>query len=285
MFTLGSCSRVKLSIPSILVGLFLAAGCERSPSTPAPSSPPPSASRPGPAASEDAAPTRSTPVAPSDSAAGADAGGEKAPNTTGEKASDPHAFDPHAGLPPSHPPIGGDTQAPAPAASAASAAAVADGVLSLPGVTFSVPEGWVHKPATSGMGLVAIFSLASIEAEGPPVEVRITHYPNMKGMNDANIDRWLGQVRTPDGGPTPREGAKISERTLGGVTLTIIDALGAVPEGSGMAMDGGPTTKNGRMIAAIVDHERGPHFIKVSGDSATVDRWAESVYAFLNSAK
>ena len=39
------------------------------------------------------------------------------------------------------------------------------------------------------------------------------------------------------------------------------------------------------MIAAIVDHPQGPHFVKITGGVATMKRWEESIDAFLKSAQ
>jgi hypothetical protein len=152
----------------------------------------------------------------------------------------------------------------------------------LSGVSFTKPEGWVkEEPGT--MSRKAQFRLAKADNEVEDCEVVITHFPTMKGeeMDRMNIQRWLGQFSRADGGDIS-EHARIARMESGAVKLTAVDVsgnMGASP------MSGIPTAQeNYRMIAAIVDHADGPHFVKLTGPIDGVERWKASMFAFLQSA-
>ena len=166
----------------------------------------------------------------------------------------------------------------------ASAEVEENDTLTLAGIVMTIPEGWTRKPTSGGaMAPVAVLELPAGDGDGP-ASVRITHFPGMKGMNDANIGRWVGQVKGPDGQPMKREDAKVTTRTVGGATLTLVDVSGKVTAGD-MLLTGAAGIDNGRLIAVIVDHPKGPHFIKISGPASTLDSQSESITAFLDSVK
>lgn len=152
------------------------------------------------------------------------------------------------------------------------------------GITLTVPEGWTEQNVTpSPMAPKAFYRLEGNEKEDiASASVRVTYFPRMKGMDEANIDRWLGQVRREDGQPCTREDAKITTTDLTNVRLTVVDVSGSLSSDMG---GNGTVVAGQRMIVAIVDHPNGPHFVKVTGPSETVAKWAASVHAFLKSAR
>ena len=159
------------------------------------------------------------------------------------------------------------------------------GELKLSGLTMIVPPGWVQKPVSSGpLAPKAAFDLPKSPGDTAACTVRITHYPNMKGMkgiDKMNIRRWLSQVTRPDGSPSTREDANISVKEVGHVRTTTVDLTGSVRSGMGPA---GVSLPNHRLIAAIVDHPHGPHFVKAMGPVGAMKQSQDSIYAFLASA-
>jgi len=155
--------------------------------------------------------------------------------------------------------------------------------LILTGLTLTVPQGWVEeKVEPTPMGPKAVFKIPTLDPKLDDGAVRITHYPSMKGKDkdDMNIDRWLGQISKPDGQPFTRSDAKITTTEVGPVRLTVVDMSGSVK----MTMR--DTAKpNQRMIAAIVDHPQGPHFVVTAGPATSMEKWAAQIDAFLKSAK
>jgi hypothetical protein len=124
-----------------------------------------------------------------------------------------------------------------------------------------------------------IITIPRAEGDDEDGEVRVTHFPGMKGMDDANIERWLGQVRHSDGSTYSRDEANVSVQELGNVRLTMLNMSGIVSA----TMTSQPKAEH-RMIAAIIDHPDGPHFVVASGPTATIEKWHDDIVAFLTSA-
>jgi hypothetical protein len=156
--------------------------------------------------------------------------------------------------------------------------------LKLTGLTLTVPEGLVDekKVEASPTGPKAFLKIPKTDPGGEDGIVRITHFPYMKGKDkdEMNIDRWIGQVTKADGQPCTRSDAKITTTEVGPVRITMVDLSGTVK----LTMR--DTAKpNQRMIAAIVDHPQGPHFVVSAGPAASMEKWASQIDAFLKSAK
>ncbi len=154
--------------------------------------------------------------------------------------------------------------------------------LALEGIVITVPAGWTRESvaAPGPMSPRAVFKIPN--DKGEPGIVRITHFPNMKGkeMDDRNIDRWVSQVIRADGSTSTRDDANIQVVELEGVRLTMLDLTGKV------TLTMRDTPKEGwRMIAAIVDHAQGPHFVVAAGPTELMKGTAEPVFNFLKSAK
>lgn len=178
---------------------------------------------------------------------------------------------------PQHPPMEGGARPP-------SMAKVDGKTLTLDGVTMTIPDGWESTPPPAGpMSPIVVFKLTKAEGEPEDGTVRITHFPNMKGMDDANIDRWLKSIKQADGKPHTRESAKITTEEKDHVKVTIVDITGTLESNPSMGTDANkPGT---RMIAAIVDHPQGPHYVRAVGTVKTLEKWQQAVDAFVKSAK
>ena len=191
-----------------------------------------------------------------------------------------------ADLPPSQPPSGAATSgnvSPETAPPPNQQSGAEGSKLALTGLSMTVPEGWRREQAKPGpMAPKAVFKLSGADGDQGGVSVRITHFPGMKGLDNQNIDRWISQVRQPDGQPSTRDHATVTVKDLGAVKLTLVDITGSV----NTSMRGqGEAKPNQRLIAAIVDHPKGPHFVKASGDVAAIKKWEASIMAFIESAQ
>ena len=157
-----------------------------------------------------------------------------------------------------------------------------DAIVKLEGLTLEIPSGW-GRPVLEGGQFSQKTVLALPKADGDENDgsVEITHFPGMKGMDEQNIQRWIGFVIRSDGSRHTRETAQVTVAEIGPVRLTTIDLSGTVRTSMFGASNGMP---DHRMIAAIVDHPRGPHFIKAIAGTSTMKKWAQSVEAFLHSA-
>lgn len=129
------------------------------------------------------------------------------------------------------------------------------------------------------MAAKAVFRLPHAKGDDEDAEVRVTYFPRMKGMDDNNIQRWLGQVKHPDGSSYTRDQADVSVVETGNVRVTMLDMSGTVSA----TMRAEPKA-NHRMIAAIIDHPVGPHFVVAAGPEATMAKWHDEIVTFIKSA-
>ena len=142
------------------------------------------------------------------------------------------------------------------------------------------PE-WRPAPASSGMRL-AQWELAG-ESGLPSAEVVIFHFGEGSGGSaEANLERWFGQFEQPDGAPT-RERASVTRFEVGELEVTRADISGtyvaAVRPGSPQRH----RRPDHRMVAAVVEGDGGPWFVRLLGPGATVARWSESFDRFVRS--
>ncbi len=153
--------------------------------------------------------------------------------------------------------------------------------LRLTGIKMIVPAGWETQTIQPGaLAPKAVYQIPAIKAGEEPGMVRVTQFPEMKGKDDQNIDRWIAQVAKADGAAATRADAKVEKIEMGSIRLTTLDISGSVK----MTMR--DTAKpDHRMIAAIVDHPKGPHFIVIAGPAASMKTWEPDIMKFLKSAE
>ena len=186
-------------------------------------------------------------------------------------------------LPPGHPPIGGATDGGAtmPKAQAGNVE-IDQAAEGSAGLKLTAPEGWQAMdpgaPSSSGFrvsGPIAVFKLEQVEGDAQDAVVRLTHFPGMKNIPvQAQLDRWFGQVSQPDGSST-KEKSKVDTWEKDGVKISVADMTGMMPPESGTV----------RMIAAIIEHPNGPHFVKAVGPVNTIEHWRESIITYLKSSR
>lgn len=158
-----------------------------------------------------------------------------------------------------------------------------DQTLTLTGLTFAVPKDWVVQPIAPGPFVAKATFRIPVTGSEERCAVRITHYPGMKGKDDMNIARWASQFRGSDGKPLTRDSGEITKRDIadGKIRLTIVQFTGSMASG----MSGsGPAQPDQRLVAAIVDHAQGPHFVKVTGSIESMKKVHESIITFLLTA-
>jgi len=152
--------------------------------------------------------------------------------------------------------------------------------LDLTGLTMKVPNGWKAETVPAGpMSPKAVYRLSKAGHDEEDGMVRVTYFPGMKGKDEMNINRWLAQVTRDDGSTITRDDAKISTTQINQVRLTVVDVMGIIKI-TMRAM----AKPNSRMVAAIVDHPQGPHFVVAAGGVATMQKWETELMKFLNSA-
>jgi hypothetical protein len=164
------------------------------------------------------------------------------------------------------------TQAPAPAQA---------GAVEAGGLTWSSAAPLVARAPKSKMR-AAEYGLAN----DPEAELSVFYFgEGQGGAVDANIARWLGQLSQADGSDTAQK-AKRSERSVGTITVTLIEATGDFA--GGMAMPGAPAPtpiRDAMMLGAIASGPKGPVFFKLVGKRASVEAARPAFDALVSSLR
>ena len=145
-----------------------------------------------------------------------------------------------------------------------------------------VPEGWTTEKPTSDMR-VAQYKLPKADGDGEDALLVVYYFgPGQGGSAQANIDRWINQMKQPDGGSS-KDKAKTETLTINGLQVNTVDVLGNYS--GGMSADSAPSDSKAiyRLRAAIVDTPKGSYFIKLTGPEKTVAHWDQAYSAYLNS--
>lgn len=162
---------------------------------------------------------------------------------------------PNPTLPPGHPDIS--------SASAASGSAQ-------PQLTWKTPEGWMEVP--SGEMRVASFKIQG--QNGKKADVSVIPLPGLPGSDEANVNRWRGQVGLSS--VSPDELKKSAESVeAGGQPAQLYDIAGQNP-GSGDAT---------RILGVIQHRTDAVWFFKMTGDADLAEQQKPAFVAFLKSVK
>lgn len=139
------------------------------------------------------------------------------------------------------------------------------------GLHFDVNPEWVAEIPRSSMRK-AQFRLPKVEDDADDGELVLYHFGiGGGGSTQANIDRWIGQIKQPDGRPS-KDMAKTEMRDVGSLKVTLLDVTGTYS--ASIAMMASEQDKPGyRMLAAVVEGEGGPWFFKLVGPENTVSHW------------
>ena len=127
--------------------------------------------------------------------------------------------------------------------------------------TFNRPEGWKQVEPKSTMRK-AQFEVPGKEG-GKPAEVTFFFFGGGQGGDvQANVSRWLGQF---SGG---KDVQKVEPQVMNGVKVTLVSTEGTMKASpfAGIPED----VANAALLGAILEHEEGPVFIKMTGPADTV---------------
>jgi hypothetical protein len=159
-------------------------------------------------------------------------------------------------------------------------AADASATISLGGLRAVRPEGWEPVEPNGAMRR-AEFHLAGAQGSDEAV-LAVFHFgPGGGGTTAANVERWIGQFEALPGMPAPR--VQRSEQMVNGMPVTRVAICGSYRPG--IAPAGGSDRGEGHasysMLGAVVEAPAGPFFLKLTGPTATVERWTSAFDAFV----
>ena len=167
---------------------------------------------------------------------------------------------PNPTLPPGHPDISSASAAPGFAASGSAQ----------PQLTWKTPEGWTEVPP--GEMRVASFKIQG--QNGKQADVSVIPLPGLPGSDEANVNRWRGQVGLPPA--SPDELKKSAENVeADGQPAQLYDIAGQNP-GSGDAT---------RILGVIQHRTDAVWFFKMTGDADLAEQQKPAFVAFLKSVK
>lgn len=146
-------------------------------------------------------------------------------------------------------------------------------------LTFQAPQGWVEETPSSGMRQ-AQYRLPSSREGVEDAELAVFIFPGSGGTVQANVERWINQFSSPQPG-AGAPASQVSERTVNGLKVTLVDVSGTYSPGPMMGGDG--PKENYRMLGAIVETPTDPWFFKLTGAAETVSHWEDSFYKFVES--
>jgi hypothetical protein len=152
--------------------------------------------------------------------------------------------------------------------SAGAGAGVASGAAAQAGgLQWSVPENWVGQAERPMRA--ATYSVPAETGDPEAGECAVFYFgPNEGGGVQANIDRWIGQMKQPDGTSSATK-AK-TQKLDGKVPITLVDLTGTYLSSSGPMMQVSAEKPGFRMMGAIVQGPQGAVFFKFTGPEKTV---------------
>ncbi|HEX6240397.1 MAG TPA: hypothetical protein VFZ61_05870 [Polyangiales bacterium] len=177
--------------------------------------------------------------------------------------------------------------APAPAPAAAAPAAAPSAPATPSGAPAAGGLTWTPEAPLKAREPKSRMRAAEYGVEGDPTaELSVFYFgAGQGGAVDANITRWLGQLSQPDGSDTSKV-AKRSERTVGALKVTLVEATGTFS--GGMAMPGAPAAEpqtGAMMLGAIAEGGEGPVFFKLVGKREAIESARAAFDALIGSLR
>lgn len=102
------------------------------------------------------------------------------------------------------------------------------------------------------------------------------------GSAQANIERWVGQFKNPDGSPLADVAAL--KRKVAGFEILQVEVAGTYVGGMGAGSEA-VDQPDQRMVATIVNTPKGPYYFKFLGADAVVKRNRAALETLLASMK
>jgi len=149
---------------------------------------------------------------------------------------------------------------------------------------FDAPAGWVSKTPTSTMHF-AEFALPRIAGDSEDASVVVYFFGTSGGGGvQANVDRWIGQMRQPDGKPS-KDLAKTTSLESHGLKISLVDVSGTFTAEMTPGAGDNVNKPGFRLMAAVVETPGGPYYVKLTGPQKTVAKWSDSFQTFLKSLR
>jgi hypothetical protein len=152
--------------------------------------------------------------------------------------------------------------------------------VTLAGITFTPPGNWIDM-GPSGMRK-ANYAFGPLEGNAEAANVAVFYFgADEGGTVQANIDRWISQIRTPDGGPS-QETAVRDQFAVDGMAVSTVEVAGSYDAGMGGPMGGRAEPREGFMlVGAVVQGPQGNVFFKLTGPEESALAMAQGFVAMI----
>ena len=151
------------------------------------------------------------------------------------------------------------------------------------GLKWTMPPPWKalgQKPMRA-----ATYSTPAAKGDSDAGECAVFYFgPGQGGAVDANIKRWIGQFKQPDGQPSERR-ARTGKRTVNGLQVTTIDLSGTYMASMGPSAPVTVSKLDYRLLGAIVEGPQGAVFFKLTGPAKTMAANEAAFQALVQSVK
>jgi hypothetical protein len=154
------------------------------------------------------------------------------------------------------------------------------------GMQSQTPADWVEEASTSRFRLKQ-FRLQATGDDKENAELIIFFFGTGQGGSvEQNHQRWKGMFVPPEGRRI-EDVAKVSHFKLGKVPVTMLDVHGTYLFRSRPFDPVSETARrpNYRMLAAVIESEKGPYFVRLVGPAATVASYAKGFEDWLKGFK
>jgi len=146
---------------------------------------------------------------------------------------------------------------------------------------FRVPAGWVEEERTSSMR-VAQYKLPKAPGDTEDASLVLYYFGQGQGGSAAaNIERWVGQMKQPDGSAV--KGAKDEALEANGLKVTTVDVSGTYVAETAPGSGTFHNKPGYRLRAAVVETPNGSYFVKLVGPEKTVTQWNDSFVTYIKS--
>lgn len=149
-------------------------------------------------------------------------------------------------------------------------------------LSFKAPDGWITEQPTSNMR-AAQYKLPRASGDTEDASLVLYYFgQGQGGATQANIDRWIGQMKQPDGSDS-KDKAKSETLTVNGLQVTMVDVTGTYSAEMSPGSGNFTSNSNYRLRAAVIETPKGSYFAKLTGPEKTVAQWDHAFRDYINS--
>src|SRR5262245_17945897 len=136
---------------------------------------------------------------------------------------------------------------------------------------FTVPAGWIEEERTSSMR-VAQYRLPKAATDTEDASLVLYYFgQNQGGSATANVERWISQMKQPEGSSPKQESLEVN-----GLKVTAVDVGGTYVAETAPGSGTFHNKPGYRLRAAVVETPSGNYYVKLVGPEKTVTQWNDA---------